>query len=221
MRSPLYTSPGLSDLLPLVDCRPTELEIFLLHAVIVAGKNAPFANNALKRFIGEWERSPFALIRSHIQRGVLDDCIKQARLGNYNKMGTCFRRLVSSKLDLETCGIDELEAIPYIGCKTSRYFLMYTRPVHQTNRIAVIDTHTWKWVKSDPWAKQRLLEMGVETIPDKPPSDRKRYRLFEEVVVADAHRKGISTRNWDIANWNKESRFSDLARERAMTTINN
>ena len=50
------------------------LQIFILHSLIVAGKTANFANNALKAFIGEYKGNPFDLIKSLIQKDQLLTC---------------------------------------------------------------------------------------------------------------------------------------------------
>jgi hypothetical protein len=195
--------------------RIRELERFVLHAVVVAGKSAPFAYAAMERFLEPaGAETPFDYVRRLVAEGRLFDAVKEARLGNYRKMVVCFSYLVKSSLNLETCTVDDLEAVPYIGCKTSRFFIMYTRPSIETGSLAVIDTHTWKWVLGDDWARQYLKDRGVTKIPEKPPTTRKSYRFFEQLVVADAQRKGLTCQEWDARNWDEKSKFRDEGRNR-------
>lgn len=222
MDSPLLSSPGLDELLPLATTQKHELEIFLIHCVIVAGKNAPFGNAKTKALLkNSGGKSPFEYIKSLILRNQLDHVLRTNKVGNYTKMNCCFTAIQETGLDLETCTVEQLEAIPYVGLKTSRYFLMYTRPEEETNDLAVIDTHALKWCRKDPWAKKRLKELGVTNIPDSTPARtaKKLYLKIQQVICEDAKRKGISARKWDSDNWDEESKFSDLSRARAMAAV--
>jgi hypothetical protein len=199
--------------------RLAELQRFLLHTLVVAGKNAPFAYAAMDRFLEPKpaDKLPFDYVRSLVRTHTLGERVRVARMGNYTKLETAFTQIAQSKLDLTECNVSDLEAIHGIGCKTARFFLMYTRPERDTNDIAVIDTHTWKWVRNDPWCVKRLAAIGVTTIPPKPFTDSRRYKLVEQVICEYCRERGISSRHWDSQNWDKESKFRDDGRARIST----
>ena len=198
-----------------------ELERFLIHCVIVAGKTATFGNTKTEALLSDsGGLSPFEHIRRLSNEGKLLETLKNAKTGNYTKMLKCFETLVNANLNLETCSVQDLEQIPYIGLKTSRYFLMYTRPEHQTNDIAVIDTHALKWCRKDPWAIERLRQLGVTRIPKGTPgkSAKRVYMRIQQAICEDARRKNMTAREWDSTNWDEESRYSDLSRARALAS---
>ena len=209
--------------------RKAELQRFLLHTVVVAGKSAPFAKQAMDKFLGacgltshfDTSALPFDYIRELISKDFLPRMVVDAKMGNYRKITKAFTEIALSDLDLEKCWVDDLEKIHGIGCKTARFFLMYTRPVEDTNQIAVIDTQTWKWVTTDKWAAKRLKELGITKIPPKPVTISSRYKIYEQVVCEAAKKRGISSRDWDSSNWDDKSKFSDVARARIAATVEN
>lgn len=209
--------PVSSDLLPLVSDRQSELEVFLIHCVVVAGKSAPFGNAKTKAILADCPAGtrPFDYLRTVGDLGAL---FRKARTGNYHKMVACFSALLFSPLDLATCSVDQLVTIPGIGRKTASYFVMYTRPESETNGIAVIDTHVLKWCRENAWACERLRELGLAKIPISSPPSARQYQLIQQVVCEDARRKGLSSRAWDSRNWDGYSKFMDVARARALAT---
>ena len=121
-----------------------ESEQRLLYAVLVAGKSAEFAQNALIRFNGlavNTDDGPFALIKELIKQGALDDALRAARTGSYTRIGKCFKEIIKNEIDPETCTVEELEAIHGIGPKTARFYVMWTR---DDNNYAALDTHILK-----------------------------------------------------------------------------
>lgn len=217
MDSPL--SQELSVLKSLAPTRRHELEVFLIHCIIVAGKSAPFGNAKTTALLkGSNGQTPFDYLRAKLKDGSLREWLQTVKTGNYGKMYTALLHLTLDYVNLETCTLEQLEAIPYIGLKTSRYFLMYTRPENETNDMAVIDTHALKWLKKDPWAQKRLAQLGVTEVPDSTPprTAKKLYLKLQRVICEDAKRKGMTARAWDANNWDNESKFSDLSRARAL-----
>ncbi len=105
----------------------SKLEYKLLFAIIVAGKSAKFAQEAMDRLQQELARvvpeaqTWFSAIRIAADRGCLLPVLLEARVGNYNKTRRAFAELAKSGLDLETCAADQLEQIHGIGPKTARF----------------------------------------------------------------------------------------------------
>jgi hypothetical protein len=63
-----------------------ELQLRLLYAIVVAGKSAKFAEQAMARlFAGLGDRLPFDLICAWVADGSLDVRLREARVGNYGK----------------------------------------------------------------------------------------------------------------------------------------
>jgi thermostable 8-oxoguanine DNA glycosylase len=161
--------------------RIEDLQRFLLHGILVAGKTAAHANAALDRFLAQNSgRTPFGKIRRLLtipnSRFTLRCALQNARTGNYRKNTRAFIELAFSRLPLRTCRVEDLEAIYGISRKTARYFMLYTRP---DARVAALDVHMLKF----------LRHIGVEA-PKNTPSSLKRYEELQDVVLKmadDAH----------------------------------
>jgi hypothetical protein len=184
--------------------KDAELQKFILHAIIVAGKNAPFANRAYKQFIGDVTIPPFEYIRLLVASNTLEKRVKEAKTGNYTKIVKAFSQLASSNLNLATCTASDLEQINGIGPKTSRYFLMYTRA---EPNCAALDRHILRWLK----------DLGHKDVPKGTPT-AKAYGAWEQIFLEEAKRHGMTAREADTFAWNKYSRNTDEARERALQT---
>jgi hypothetical protein len=124
-----------------------ELEEFLLFAIVVAGKRSDLQSRKLEAFLRAGPRvsSPFKSIRILNQRGQLGEAIEAQRLGQYRRIGAAFASAAMSGLDLRSCSVTDLEAIPGIGPKTARFFLLHSRP---GVRVAALDTHILSWMRS-------------------------------------------------------------------------
>lgn len=163
-----------------------ELEYRLLYSMVVAGKSATFAGNAMNRFLADTHRSPFDYILYLLPRGRLLSQLKEARTGNYQKLARGFALLAKARLDLRTCSPQDLEEIHGIGPKTSRFFILWTRP---GAKHAALDTHVLKW----------LRYLGHDA-PISTPS-RSKYASIEKVFLACARARGMSARELDAAIW--------------------
>lgn len=162
-----------------------ELEYRLLYSMVVAGKNATFAENALKRFLEGCDVSPFAWIRKIGEAGLVDR-LKLARTGNYSKMARGFWEVANAGLQIMKCPPEHLERIHGIGPKTSRFFIIWTRP---GARHAALDTHILKW----------LRYLG-HAAPKSTPSGEK-YAALEKIILAEAETRGMTPRELDEAIW--------------------
>jgi len=72
----------------------------------------------------------------------------------------------SLDLDLFKVTVDELDAIYGVGPKTSRFFVLHTRP---NAYLAVLDTHILKFLKA----------RGVYKVPRTTPQDKAVYERLE------------------------------------------
>lgn len=168
--------------------RTSDLQNFLVHGIFTAGKTAAHANAALERFYEQNPgRTPFSKIRKLIARRMLKRALKKARVGNYEKNTRALRELVEANLNLRTCSVDELERIYGISRKTSRYFVLYTRP---KARVAALDVHMLKFL--------RVLKHKA---PKDTPSSLKVYNRLQDVVLKLADKAGMTPAELDYAVW--------------------
>lgn len=154
----------------------SELEARLLYAIIVAGKSARFTEGVMQR-LGLWCPAPFDTVRSWKRRALLRSKLCEARSGNYGKIERAFREIVISGIDLRTCTPEELEKVHGIGPKTSRFFILWTRP---NERYAALDVHVLRWLRG----------LG-HPAPRSTPNGRK-YRELEKIFLSEADKRGLS-----------------------------
>lgn len=167
-----------------------ELQAKLLYAMMVAGKSADFTDQALRRFlgiIGEGKRNELPLTAlSRMSWNFTYDCLRKARTGNYGKLATGFYQLSRAKLDLRTATPEQLEVIHGIGPKTSRFFVIWTRP---DERYAALDVHILRWMRAEGY-----------DVPATTPSGR-RYAVVERWFVEKADKIGLTPRELDRRIW--------------------
>jgi len=170
-----------------------ELEELLLFCVSVAGKSAGVTAAALDEFLASHPgKSPFDKIKWLIRDGALSAAIRASRLGKHTRLTRAFAELVEAGLDLTACTCDQLEAIHGIGPKTSRFFIVHTRPGEQ---LAVLDTHILRYMRS----------LGYEDIPDSTPTGG-RYLQIEQDFIALARREGRDIAEFDLWIWRQYAR---------------
>lgn len=175
-----------------------ELEARLLYAMIVAGKSARFADEKTKLFLsacGE-DESPFDLICRLVYEGRLEQALKKAKTGNYRKLNLAFTWLAVSgeTMDLDTVTPQELERIPGVGPKTSRFFILWTRP---EARYAALDVHILRWLRGQGYLA-----------PWQTPQDGETYARWEKVFLEKADALGLKPAELDARIWSEGSRRS-------------
>lgn len=165
-----------------------ELQARLLYSMIVAGKSAEFANLAIRKFlrICPMNLTPFQWIRELTDEELLER-LKKAKTGNYNKLAKGYRELVDAHLDLQRCTPEELERIHGIGPKTSRFFILWTRP---GAKYAALDVHILRWLKTQ----------GYDA-PKATPATPKRYAHLEQAFIKEAEARGMTPRELDARIW--------------------
>lgn len=169
-----------------------ELEEKLMYSVVVAGKSAKFAEQAMTRFwrlTDYFHGGPFDRVRQLRERGDLMTTLQKAKVGNYKKTHRAFDQMAFHRPDLETCTPQQLEIIHGIGPKTSRFFIIWTRP---ESRYAALDVHVLRWMRS----------IGHE-VPRSTPQSAKRYAHVERLFLDEADRRGMTPRELDAKIWSE------------------
>ena len=111
-----------------------ELEEFLLFCIVVAGKTAyiqaqkleDFLKSVNARLMMPESSSPFQILKSANQHGILMEEIQKAKLGQYRKIYNGFKYITEREYDLTRMTPEDLELIPGVGMKTSRFFLLHS-----------------------------------------------------------------------------------------------
>lgn len=184
------------------DRTEAELEEFLLFCVCVAGKTAKTQARLLEGFLtnlrevskqltGKSDQTPFQLIYNADSIGALRSEIEKSRLGQYNRLEKSFRKTHDFIGKLKTITIDELETIPGIGPKTSRFFLLHSR---KNQNIAVLDTHILHYMRDN----------GLTSLSVTP--SKKEYALVEQTFLNHASSINKSIADLDLEIWTKYSK---------------
>lgn len=195
MVTPEISEPRRADILNpgVYDRTDRELQEFALLCMVVAGKHAATQQKKLRQFIEE--ELPvnyidlFASLREMNDYEMLG-ALHRVKMGKYRVLGSGFRRLAN--LDLRSCSIDDLLAVPGIGPKTARFFLVYTR---KGERHAVLDTHVLA----------ELRENGFPDAPRQTPSG-KQYDKWEKVWLEYCDALGVDPVEHDWAVWSRRRR---------------
>ena len=172
----------------------SELEEFLLLCIFVAGKSSKTQYKKLELFLDEIDTT----------NGIFDalsklsiDEIKQklikVKAGQYNRLCGCLFILSRKNLDLQTCTCEELEAIPGIGMKTSRFFITYSR---LTNSYAILDTHILKFIK----------ENIDERAPKSTPTVKVTYKYWEDLFLYWCEVRNKNVADFDLEVWKSYAR---------------
>jgi hypothetical protein len=171
------------------------LEDFITFAIFVAGKPASRTRLVVDAFyegIREGE-GPMAYAKRLADSGDLDPALRRVKSGQYARIGRALdvlsRKVASGELRLRECSLDDLESVPGIGMKTSRFFLMYSRG--GGTRCAVLDTHVLRW----------LRDRGVEA-PASTPTSRRKYEYLESKFLEICGATGNRPDQLDFKVWN-------------------
>jgi thermostable 8-oxoguanine DNA glycosylase len=167
------------------------LQTVILFWIAAAGKKATTAARALNSLLEEGRErfgvsDPFAILDSFGDE--LAESMRSHGMGCYNNKSRSMLALARSGIDLRRCAVEDLEAIPGIGPKTARCFLIHSR---RGVRHAGLDTHILKYMR----------DMGFDA-PKSTPAGRK-YREIESQFLELADASGMSLSEFDLAIWKK------------------
>ena len=163
-----------------------ELQEFLLFCVAVAGKSSEMQSRKLDIFLAPHTHLPFERIKSLVAQGNFMDVLKQSKIGQYTRIGKAWVNLAQSGLDLRTCTVEELEKIEGIGPKTSRFFMLHSRP---NQSLAVLDTHILSWMRY----------AGYDAPKATPPL--KKYKVLEVAFLKECANAGMTPAQMDLEIW--------------------
>jgi hypothetical protein len=182
----------------------SQLEELALFCIIVAGKKSGPQAIKLEAFLNDipvvgnlglpvypstyWESLlPFAKIRKLSAVNLLETQLKKHKLGQYTRIAQAWEKLAVSGFDLTTVTPNQLETIPGIGPKTSRFFVMHSRP---NQRVATIDTHILKFLRS----------IGYTDAPKSTPTG-KVYEKYETIFLDYADSVKRNPAELDLEIW--------------------
>lgn len=175
-----------------------ELQSRLIYSLIVAGKSADFANNALERWYSGRQSGelPLDFAKRLISEDKLEDSLRKARTGNYGKLVRAISLLTQADLNLQTCQPEDLEKIPGFGPKTSRFFILWTRP---DANFAALDVHILRWLRAQ----------GYDA-PKTTPQSGKKYAELEQCFLKEARNRRKTPRELDFEIWEAASTALNL-----------
>ncbi len=172
-----------------------QLEETLLFCIAVAGKNAKTTAKLLDKLLmygGHNSKvSPFQAIASISKQECLATVMQTMGFGCYGLKSRGFLAAIEGKLNLKTCTVDDLEKLPGIGMKTSRFFILHCR---KDANIACLDTHILKWLAYHTDLK----------VPKQTPSKRL-YLYLERVFLDVAKALKTDPATLDLKIWNQSS----------------
>lgn len=173
-----------------------ELEEFLIFAILVAGKKAKQQAKKLDAFLNDKKTlglssntTPFDYLEYLIKGNQLTHVMMKHKLGQYKRLLVAFLGILRFKGNLKNVTIEELESINGIGSKTSRFFVLHSRPNH---KIAVLDTHILKW----------LNKVTGIPMPKNTPSSKKKYKEIEQLFLSEASKRNKDVATLDLEIWN-------------------
>lgn len=168
-----------------------ELQEFLLFCVCVAGKSSEMQAKKLHEFLVPWGHTlPFDTIKHLDYNSLLRHDLEACKMGQYTRICKAFRAIANSGLDLKTCTVEDLEKIPGVGLKTSRFFLTHSRP---NQEYCVLDTHILCHMRDD---------LGIAT-PKATPTNPKVYYALEAKLLEVVRASGKSYADYDLEVWSK------------------
>ena len=120
----------------------------------------------------------------------LSHLMKRSGIGCYSNKSLGFVELAYSNLDLKTCSPEDLEKIRGIGPKTSRAFLIHSRP---NQKYACLDVHLLRFMR----------DLGYD-VPINTPTGKK-YKQIEQLWLKLANKSGMTLAEFDLTIWRKYS----------------
>ena len=170
-----------------------QLQEMILFWVCAAGKNGITSARCLDKLLNSCQHAvsknytPFQTIEFIAKNKNLASEMQKCGIGCFNNKSKTFISLIQSNLDLKKCSVSELEAIPGIGPKTARCFLIHTR---KNQNYAGLDTHVLKFLRDKGHVVPKSTPVG------------KKYLELEQIFLRYAQISGKSVSEFDLEIWN-------------------
>lgn len=168
-----------------------KLELLILFWICAAGKNGVTSAGCLNNLLSYWcknEDSPFEIVKKIDEQTDLAQELKRFGIGCYNNKAKAFRELYKSGINLKNCTTDDLEKNHSIGCKTSRCFILHSRP---NQRLAALDVHILRFLRDEGFV-----------VPKSTPTGQK-YKKIEKIFLEIADNRNMSPAKLDLEIWRK------------------
>ena len=193
-----------------------ELQEMFLFAVSVAGKPSKitqFKVNLLVDRIGEWQKEDHPDAQAlgpleyliWLEHEAFLELIQGVKLGKYQtwlKLWRFFNAQPNTiSTFLRTASISDLEKIPGVKFKTSRFFVLHSR---MKAECVPLDTHILRF----------LRDRGVPSVPNVTPASKNIYDGLEKIAIEALKTLGYSTlAKADLETWKAYSNnFSEFFR---------
>lgn len=167
-----------------------DLQAFAFFCICVAGKSSEMQAKKLEIFLAPFTETPFERVNTLNKCGNLITVLTQSKLGQYKRISKAFIALATSGLDLRTCSISDLEKIPGLGLKTSRFFIVHSR---SNQEYAILDTHILRHMRTD---------LNIPT-PKTTPTNSAKYYALEKQYLEVVRASGKSFAEYDLQVWSK------------------
>jgi len=166
-----------------------ELQEFLIACIAVAGKTAKTIFPKAHQLVWESEYTAETPFKTLINMGEnLGSELRRVGMGKYNILENALYNIPrDTSLNLKTCTPEQLEQFKGIGMKTSRFFIVHSRP---TTDMAILDRHILRFLK----------EKGYPKIPENTPV-QKDYGRIEKYFLDEAKKIGKTVADLDLEIW--------------------
>ena len=173
------------------------LDKFAIFAICVANKNADVIAEKVDKFtnaICNPQERPLHAIRDlcRMSPHILPGLLAFFKISPYSQRSRSLEGISTSGIDLRKCSRQELETIPGIGPKTSRFFIVFSRP--DIDDMAILDTHILRW----------LSRKGYD-VPVSTPSSGSQYERIERLFLDEWRKQDLPLAEFDFSIW-KEMR---------------
>jgi thermostable 8-oxoguanine DNA glycosylase len=171
-----------------------ELQEFLVACIAVAGKTAKTMFPKTHQLLWESTYTLETPFKTLINMGDnLGNELRRVGMGKYNILENALHYIPrDNSLNLKSCTPEDLEKFKGIGMKTSRFFIVHSRP---TTDLAILDRHILRF----------LREKGYANIPDNTPT-QKDYIRIEKYFLDEAKKIGKSVADLDLDIWKSFAR---------------
>ena len=134
--------------LPIYSKEEKYLQEFFMFSICVANKSAATIAPRIDKLVKSLDGMPFDILGKK-KASTIQSMLKNLGIGCYKLKGQGIKEAAcavsNGDLSLQNSTLEELEKINGVGLKTSRFFVVHSRP---NAHHAVIDTHLLKFLKS-------------------------------------------------------------------------